>query len=77
MKVSKENILELAEKWSKSGSEQELHEYLGITPRSLEYLWRSAERLEHSKLFSQYGLTEEEEDALSDVMNHHDFDGWC
>lgn len=34
------------------------------------------EREEYLKLLAEHGLSEEEDDALTDMMHSHDFDGW-
>lgn len=34
------------------------------------------EREEYLKLLAEYGMTVEEDDALTSIMHDHDFDGW-
>lgn len=41
-----------------------------------EELCLKKEREEYLESLANYGLTEEEDDALTDIMNDHDFDGW-
>ncbi|WP_268921793.1 MULTISPECIES: hypothetical protein [Metabacillus] len=39
-------------------------------------LMNKNEREEHLELLAEYGLSEDEDDALTDIMHSHDFDGW-